>query len=72
MEMEEVTQALLWIAPRGDSQTKHATILTESMSLLQKSGMGSPGWHVSVFDIHLRRIPWVYCRGHAGVKGNKL
>ena len=32
--------------------------------------MGSPDWHVSMFDIHLRRILWVYCSGHAGVKGN--
>ena len=21
-------------------------------------------------DIHLRNLPWVYCPGHAGVKGN--
>ena len=43
------------------------------MSLLQKvkSEMGSPDWHVSMFDIHLRIIMWVYsCPGHAGVKGN--
>ena len=35
------------------------------MSLLQKvkSGMGSP-------DIHLQKLLWVYCHGHAGVKGN--
>ena len=35
-----------------------------------KSGMGSPDWHVSMFNIHLRRILWVYCPGHARVKGN--
>ena len=22
-------------------------------------------WHVSMFDIHLQRILWVYCPGHA-------
>ena len=27
-------------------------------------------WHVSMFDIHLRRILSVYCPGNAGVKGN--
>jgi len=32
--------------------------------------MGSPDWHVSMFDIHLRKLLWVYCPGHAGVKGN--
>ncbi len=72
MEVETVTHALRWIASRGDSQTTHAIILTDSMSLLQKvkSGMGSPDWNVSMVDIHLRKLLWVYCPGHAGVKGN--
>ena len=25
---------------------------------------------VDAVDIHLRKLPWVYCPGHAGVKGN--
>ena len=43
------------------------------LSLLQKvkSGMGSPDWIVSILDIHLQKLLWVYCPGHAGVKGNK-
>ena len=67
-----VSHALHWIASRGDSQTTHAIILTDSMSLLQKvkSGMGSPDWNVSMVDIHLRKLLWVYCPGHAGMKGN--
>ena len=42
------------------------------MSRLQKvkSGTGSPDWNVSMADIHLRKLPWVYCTGPAGVKGN--
>ena len=49
--------------------------LTDSMSLLHKvnSGMGSPGWHVSMCrhpPSKIRKILWVYCPGHAGVKGN--
>ena len=36
MEVEAATHALRWIASRGDSQTTHAVILTDSMSLLQK------------------------------------
>ena len=32
--------------------------------------MGSPDWHVAMINIHLRKLPWVYCLGHAGVKGN--
>ena len=56
-----------------DSQTTHATILTDSMSLrLQKvkCGMESPVWNVSMVDIHLRKLLWVYCPAHAGVTGN--
>ena len=36
MEVEAVTSALRWIASRADSETRHAIILTDSMSLLQK------------------------------------
>ena len=32
--------------------------------------MGSPVWNVSMAGIHLRNLLWVYCPGHAGVKGN--
>ena len=35
-----------------------------------KSGMGGPDWNVSMVDIHLRKLLWVYFPGHAGVKGN--
>ena len=72
MEVGAVTLALRWIASKGDSQTTHAIILTDSMSLLQKvkSGMGSADWNVSMVDIHLRKHLWVYCPRHAGVKGN--
>ena len=35
-----------------------------------KSGMGSPDWNVSMVDLHFRKLLWVYCPGHAGVKGN--
>ena len=32
--------------------------------------MGSPDWNESMVDIHLRKLLWVYCPGHARVKGN--
>ena len=32
--------------------------------------MGSPEWNVLMVDIHLRKLLWVYCPGHARVKGN--
>ena len=73
MEVEVVTHALRWIASRGDNRTTHAIILTDSMSLLQKvnGGMGNPDWNVSMVDIHLRKILWVYCLGHAGSSEGK-
>ena len=31
--------------------------------------MGSPDWNVSMVDIHLQKLLWVYCP-HAELKGN--
>ena len=72
MEMEAITPALRWIASRGDSQTTHAILLTDSVNVLQKvkNGMGSPDWNVSMVDTHLRKLQWVYCPGHARRKSN--
>ena len=38
--------------------------------LVTKSRMGSSDWNVAMVDTHLRKLLWVYCPGHAGVKGN--
>ena len=35
-----------------------------------KRGIGSPDWNVLMVDIRLRKLLWVYCPGHAGVKEN--
>jgi len=32
--------------------------------------MGNPDWNVLMVDIHLWKLLWVYCLGHAGVNGN--
>ena len=34
--------ALCWLAPRGDNQTAHAIVLTDSVSLLEKSEQCNP------------------------------
>ena len=76
MAVEAVTHALRWIISTGDSQTTDALILTDSVSLLEKvkSGMGSLDSDVSktpsCVEIHFRKLLWVYCPGHAGVKKN--
>ena len=61
-----------WITSSRDSRTIHATLLTDSVSLLQKvkRGKGSPDWNVLMVDIHLRKLTWVYYPGHAGMKRN--
>ena len=58
--------------PQEVTVRPHRPSSSLSTSLLQKvrSGMGSPDWNVSMVDIHLRKLLWVYCPGHAGVKGN--
>ena len=42
------------------------------LRMLQKveNGMGRPDWNVSMVDILLRKLLWVYFRGYTGVKGN--
>ena len=40
------------------------------MSLLQKVEWGNPDKNVSMVNIHLRKLLWVYCPGHSGVTGN--
>ena len=42
------------------------------MSLIQKAkgGMGNPDWNISMVDIHLRKLLWVYRPVHVEVKGN--
>ena len=75
MEMEAVTHALRWIASRRDNQTttRAVVLLTDCMNLLQKvkSGLGSPDWHLAMQDIQLEKLVWIYCPGHAGVRGNE-
>ena len=75
MEMEAVTHALRWIASRRDNQTTMRTVvvLSDCMNLLRKvkSGLGSPDWHLAMQDIQLEKLVWIYCPGHAGVRGNE-
>ena len=34
------------------------------------NGIGSPNWKMSMVDIRIRILLWVYYLGHAGLKGN--
>ena len=73
MEVEAVSNALSWLVSRNDVRDTHAIILTDSMNILHKiqTGMSTPEWQSSMSKLHLKRLLWVYCPGHAGVKGNE-
>ena len=61
-------------ASRGDSQTTHIFHRPHGQCAYDKKWMGSPQWYVSkyflMFNAHLRKFLWMYCPGHAEVKGN--
>ena len=50
------------VGSRGD---RERGLGLESIVGRVKHGMGSTDWHVSMFDIHFRKIIWMYCPGHA-------
>ena len=33
--------------------------------------MGCPDWHTAMHSLRLQRLPWIYCPGHVGVRGNE-
>ena len=73
MEVEAVTHAIQWLASQRDPQITYATILTDSMNLLQKmeSGMGCPDWHTAMHSLRLFRLLWIYCPGYARVSDSE-
>ena len=73
MEVEAVTRALHWLATKEVSHKTRAVILTDSMNLLQKvkAGMIRSEWLDPLQRIRLNKVTWMYCPGHAGVKGNE-
>ena len=47
-------------------------LLTDSMNLIKKikAEIGNTDWHNAMRNLDIQKILWVYCPGHAGVKGN--
>ena len=71
LRVEVITEALKWL---GDNQHNQATFLTDSMSTLDKIHAGSlyGDWVKTIQDTNsIRRLQWIFCPGHAGVKGNE-
>ena len=73
MEVEAVTHALQWLETHTCQTATYAMILTDSMNLIEKikAGWGSPDWHKAIANLDIQKLLWVYCPGHAGVKGNE-
>ena len=73
MEMEAVTHAFRWFAPRQSDHTCHHPHRFNELAatkMKKKCGMESLVWNVSMVDIHLQKLLRVYCPGPAGVTGN--
>ena len=71
MEVKAITEGLKWL---GDSQHNKATFLTDSMSTLEKIQAGNlyADWVQTIQDTQgISRLQWIFCPGHAGVKGNE-
>ena len=71
MEIKAITEGLKWL---GESQHSKATFLTDSKSTLDKIETGSlyADWVKTIQDTQtISRLQWIFCPGHAGVKGNE-
>ena len=72
MEIEAISNALAWIATDCPSTT-NAVIVTDSMSTLRRieKGFVRAEWAESIDNSALTSLTWVFCPGHAGVRGNE-
>ena len=69
-EINGVTFALTWVSSQDYS---HIMSLSDSLSTLEKVRQGNlhTDWYPLFKNNGIRRIIWIYCPGHAGVKGNE-
>ena len=72
MEIEAITKALEWMT-RDRPHTTHAVLITDSMCTLRKIEKGSlrAEWIQLIKATRIRSLIWIFCPGHAGVKGNE-
>ena len=72
MEMEAITKAIGWVCSSLPEAT-HTVIVTDSQSVLRRieRGLLRTEWLESVRASRVRFITWIFCPGHAGVKGNE-
>ena len=69
-EINAVTLALTWLK---DADYSRVVIVTDSLSTLEKVRQGNlhADWVSLINESSIQRIVWIYCPGHAGVKGNE-
>lgn len=72
MEIEAITKALEWMT-QDRPHTTHAVLITDSMCTLRKIEQGflRAEWIQLIEATPLRSLAWIFCPGHAGVKGNE-
>ena len=72
MEIEAITRAFHWVAGNLP-HAPHISILTDSGSTLERINKGflRTEWMQSVSATEVSAITWVFCPGHAGIKGNE-
>ena len=70
-EINAVTLALTWLK---DAYYSRVVIVTDSLSTLEKVRQGNlhADWVSLINQSSIQRIVWIYCPGHAGVKGNEV
>ena len=72
MEIVAITRALEWIC-RTQPNSTHLVFLTDSQSTLRRieKCLLRSGWIDAIQGSQLRSIEWIFCPGHAGVRGNE-
>ena len=70
-EINAVTLALTWLK---DADYSRVVIVIDSLSTLEKVRQGNlhADWVSLINQSSIQRIVWIYCPGHAGVKGNEV
>ena len=70
MEVKAITEMLDWVKHQNITRL---VCLTDSMCSLDKisTGMLHADWYASINQSNLQSIRWIFCPGHAGVRGNE-
>ena len=70
MKFRAISETFSWLQ---DTVYESAIILTDSMSTLEKIRKAClhAEWKRAIEQSKLTRVVWIFCPGHAGVRGNE-